>query len=42
HEAVMQVNDDSHADDTVIEEFQKGYQLKQRVIRPSMVKVVKN
>lgn len=42
HEAVMQVADDSKADDTIIEEFQKGYQLKQRVIRPSMVKVVKN
>lgn len=42
HEAVMQVSDDSQADDTIIEEFQKGYQLKQRVIRASMVKVVKN
>lgn len=42
HEAIMQVPDDSKADDTIVEEFQKGYQLKQRVIRPSMVKVVKN
>jgi molecular chaperone GrpE len=42
HEAVMQVPDDSKDDDTITEEFQKGYQLKQRVIRPSMVKVVKN
>lgn len=42
HEAIMQVPDDSKTDDTIIEEFQKGYQLKQRVIRPSMVKVVKN
>lgn len=42
HEAVMRVCDESKADDTIIEEFQKGYQLKQRVIRPSMVKVVKN
>lgn len=42
HEAVMQIPDESKADDTVAEELQKGYQLKQRVIRPSMVKVVKN
>lgn len=42
HEAIMQVCDESKADDTVAEELQKGYQLKQRVIRPSMVKVVKN
>lgn len=42
HEAIMQVADNGKADDTIIEEFQKGYQLKQRVIRPSMVKVVKN
>lgn len=42
HEAFMQVPDESKADGTIAEEFQKGYQLKQRVIRPSMVKVVKN
>lgn len=39
HQAVMQVESDEHEDGVVVEEFQKGYKLKQRVIRPSMVKV---
>ncbi|WP_238458015.1 nucleotide exchange factor GrpE [Alkalihalobacterium alkalinitrilicum] len=39
HQAVMQVDSDEHEPNTVIEEFQKGYKLKDRVIRPSMVKV---
>jgi molecular chaperone GrpE len=39
HQAVMQVEDSSAQPNTVIEEFQKGYKLKDRVIRPSMVKV---
>lgn len=39
HQAVMQVEDENFASNTVIEEFQKGYQLKDRVIRPAMVKV---
>lgn len=39
HQAVMLVNDDSYATNTVVEEMQKGYLLKDRVIRPSMVKV---
>jgi molecular chaperone GrpE len=42
HEAIMQVPDADKEDETIIEEFQKGYQLKNRIIRPSMVKVVKN
>lgn len=42
HEAVMQVQDETQEDETILDELQKGYQLKQRVIRPSMVKVVKN
>lgn len=42
HEAIMQVQDETKEDETIIEELQKGYQLKQRVVRPSMVKVVKN
>lgn len=42
HEAVMQVETDEHPDNTVIEEFQKGYLLKDKVIRPAMVKVAKN
>lgn len=39
HQAVMQVEDSEYESGVVIEEFQKGYKLKDRVIRPSMVKV---
>ncbi|MFD3447678.1 nucleotide exchange factor GrpE [Microbacteriaceae bacterium 4G12] len=39
HQAVMQVEDSEYESNTVVEEFQKGYKLKDRVIRPSMVKV---
>ncbi|KYD11609.1 nucleotide exchange factor GrpE [Heyndrickxia sporothermodurans] len=39
HQAIMQGEDESFGSNIVIEEFQKGYILKDRVIRPSMVKV---
>ncbi|WP_071395822.1 nucleotide exchange factor GrpE [Bacillus tuaregi] len=39
HQAVMQVEDENFGTNIVVEEFQKGYLLKDRVIRPSMVKV---
>lgn len=39
HEAVMQVNEEGYESNIVVEELQKGYMLKDRVIRPSMVKV---
>lgn len=39
HQAVMQVNDENFESNVVVEELQKGYKLKDRVIRPSMVKV---
>ncbi|RZT22296.1 nucleotide exchange factor GrpE [Fictibacillus sp. BK138] len=39
HQAVMQVEDAEYDSNTVIEELQKGYMLKDRVIRPAMVKV---
>ncbi|AGK54981.1 nucleotide exchange factor GrpE [Bacillus sp. 1NLA3E] len=39
HQAVMQVEDANFGSNVVVEEFQKGYVLKDRVIRPSMVKV---
>jgi molecular chaperone GrpE len=39
HEAVAHDISDEHEDDSVIAEFQKGYKLHDRVIRPSMVKV---
>ncbi|RHW41006.1 nucleotide exchange factor GrpE [Neobacillus notoginsengisoli] len=41
HQAVMQVEDDAFDSNTVVEEFQKGYLLKDKVIRHSMVKVNK-
>lgn len=39
HQAVMQVEDENFGSNIIVEEFQKGYMLKDRVIRPSMVKV---
>lgn len=41
HHAVMQVEDDEHESNIILEEMQKGYMLKDRVIRPAMVKVNK-
>ena len=39
HNAVMHVDDDSYGTNEVVEEFQKGYKCKDKVIRYSMVKV---
>jgi len=39
HQAVVQEASEEHASGVVIAEFQKGYKLHDRVIRPSMVKV---
>jgi molecular chaperone GrpE len=39
HQAVMQGEDENFGANIVSQEFQKGYMLKDRVIRPSMVKV---
>ncbi|MDY0405524.1 nucleotide exchange factor GrpE [Virgibacillus sp. 179-BFC.A HS] len=41
HHAVMQAEDDNYDSNIVVEELQKGYMLKDRVIRPAMVKVNK-
>ena len=41
HEAMMQKTEDDRQDNTVLEEFQKGYKLNGRVIRPSKVIVNK-
>lgn len=41
HQAVMQVESDEYEEGTVVEELQKGYTLKERVLRPAMVKVSK-
>jgi molecular chaperone GrpE len=41
HEAVAHETSQEHDEDSVVAEFQKGYKLHDRVIRPSMVKVSK-
>ncbi len=42
HEAVQRAESTEHPDNTIIEEFRRGYYLKDKVIRASMVKVVKS
>ncbi len=39
HNAVMHVTDDEKGENVVVEEFQKGYVMKGKVVRHSMVKV---
>lgn len=39
HQAVMQVESDEYEEGIVVEELQKGYLLKDKVLRPAMVKV---
>lgn len=39
HQAVMQVEDDQYESQAIVDTLQKGYRLKDRVIRPAMVKV---
>lgn len=39
HEAIMQVESEEHEEGIIVEEVQKGYMLKDRVLRPTMVKV---
>ena len=39
HQAMAQVPSDEHAPNTVVEEYQKGYMLKERLLRPAMVTV---
>jgi len=39
HQAIMQVESDEYEEGIVVEEVQKGYILKDRVLRPAMVKV---
>jgi molecular chaperone GrpE len=39
HEAVSRVEDGDAPDNTVVEEFQRGYMMRERVLRPAMVKV---
>lgn len=39
HQAIMQVESDEHEEGIVLEEMQKGYKLKDKVLRVAMVKV---
>ncbi len=39
HQAVMTVDTDEYEEGVVVEELQKGYMLKDKVLRPAMVKV---
>jgi len=39
HEAVMKTEIDKNQEDTVVEEFQKGYYIKSKILRPAIVKV---
>lgn len=39
HQAVMQVKEEGYESNQIVEVLQKGYKLKERVIRPAMVKV---
>ncbi|MEX2415508.1 MAG: nucleotide exchange factor GrpE [Paenibacillaceae bacterium] len=39
HQAIMQVESAEHVEGTIVEEIQKGYNLKDKILRPAMVKV---
>lgn len=39
HQAIMQVESDEYEEGIVVEEVQKGYMIKDKVLRPAMVKV---
>jgi molecular chaperone GrpE len=42
HEAIEMVESRDHADHEIIEELQRGYKLKDRLLRPAMVRVATN
>ncbi len=42
HEAMMQSTDSTKENEIVLEEFQKGYMIGEKVLRPSKVKINKN
>ncbi len=42
HHAVMQVEDEDSEPGTVIEEMQKGYRHRKRILRPAMVKICRD
>jgi len=42
HQAVQMVDTDEAPDNTVIDELQRGYKLRDRLLRPAMVRVARN
>ncbi len=42
HQAMAQVETTEQENNTIVQEFQKGYLLRERLLRPSMVSVAKN
>ena len=41
HEAIMQINSDSHAEGEIVQTLQKGYKIKDRILRPAKVSLAK-
>ena len=41
HDAVMQVDSPDHEDGMIVQRLQKGYKLKERLLRPAMVSICK-
>lgn len=41
HEAVMKVDSEEHEEGEIVQIFQKGYLIKERVLRPAMVSIAK-
>ncbi len=41
HDAVMQVESDDHEEGEIVQLLQKGYKMKDRVLRPAMVSIAK-
>ncbi len=41
HNAIMQVESETHNEGDVVETYQKGYKIKERILRPAMVSVAK-
>ncbi|MHA1379085.1 MAG: nucleotide exchange factor GrpE [Candidatus Helarchaeota archaeon] len=42
HEALLSEKTDEYPEDTVLQEIKKGYYLKDKVLRPALVKIAKN
>lgn len=42
HEAVEMVESDEHPENQVVDELQRGYKLRDRLLRPAMVRVARN